>query len=42
VRNVSIRVIDVNEKNVDDALRVCTFPSIRNETRALRQDAEKT
>lgn len=31
MRNVSIRVIDVNEKNVDDALRVCTFPSVRDE-----------
>jgi GNAT superfamily N-acetyltransferase len=31
VRDVNTRIVDVNEKNVDDALSVCTFPSVKNE-----------
>lgn len=32
MRDTSITVVDLDEKNVDDALDVCTFPSVRNES----------
>jgi GNAT superfamily N-acetyltransferase len=32
MRDTSINVVDLDEKNVDDALNVCTFPSVRNES----------
>jgi GNAT superfamily N-acetyltransferase len=31
VRDASIKVVDLDSKNIDDALNVCTFPSVRNE-----------
>lgn len=32
MRDASINVVDLDEKNVDDALGVCAFPSVRNES----------
>jgi GNAT superfamily N-acetyltransferase len=31
MEQASIRVVEVNNENVDDVLRVCTFPSVKNE-----------
>lgn len=31
MRDSGIKIVDLDEKNVDDALDVCTFPSVRNE-----------
>jgi GNAT superfamily N-acetyltransferase len=31
VRNANVNVVDLDSKNIDDALDVCTFPSVRNE-----------
>jgi len=36
MRNLNISIVDVDEKNVDDALEICTFPSVRNEASYLR------
>ena len=36
MREMSTTVVDLDEKNVDDALDVCTSPSVRNEADYLR------
>jgi GNAT superfamily N-acetyltransferase len=31
MRSSSVNIVDLDEKNVDDALSVCTFPSVKNQ-----------